>query len=51
LLRDRWPPTQNLADVAEELGLSRERVRQLQRRAEDSLRAEMTANSHPAASE
>jgi Sigma-70, region 4 len=38
-------------DVAQELGLSCERVRQLQRRAEDSLRAEMTANSRPAASE
>src|SRR5215211_5392567 len=33
-----------LADVAEELGLSRVRVRQLQRRAEDALRAETPAN-------
>ena len=33
-----------LADVAEELGLSRVRVRQLQHRAEDALRAETPAN-------
>ena len=40
-----------LADVAEEFGLSRERVRQLQLRAEDSLRVGMRANLGPAASE
>jgi DNA-directed RNA polymerase sigma subunit (sigma70/sigma32) len=33
-----------LADVAEDLGLSRVRVRELQRRAEDALRAETLAN-------
>jgi DNA-directed RNA polymerase sigma subunit (sigma70/sigma32) len=33
-----------LADVAEDLGLSRVRVRELQRRAEDALRAETPAN-------
>ena len=37
-------PSQKLADVAEELSLSRVRVRQLQRRAEDALRAETPAN-------
>ena len=40
-----------LADVAEAFGLSRERVRPLQRRAEDSLRAGMRANLGPAAGE
>lgn len=33
-----------LADVAEDLGLSRVRVRELQRLAEDALRAETPAN-------
>jgi len=33
-----------LSDVAEDLGLSRVRVRELQRRAEDALRAETPAN-------
>jgi hypothetical protein len=40
--RDRRQPRQKLADIAEELGLSR--VRQLQRRAEDALRAETPTN-------
>ncbi len=40
-----------LADVAEEFGLSRERVRPLQRRAEDSLRAGMRGTWGPAAGE
>jgi DNA-directed RNA polymerase sigma subunit (sigma70/sigma32) len=40
-----------LADVAEEFGLSRERVYQLQRRAEDSLWVGMRANLGPATSE
>jgi hypothetical protein len=47
LPRDRRPPSQKLADVAEELGLSHVRVRhvrQLQCRAEDELRAETPAN-------
>jgi len=35
--RDRRPPTQKLADVPEELGLSRVRIRRLQRNAEDAL--------------
>jgi len=42
LPRDRRPPSQKRADVAEELDLSR--VRQLQRRVEDALRAETPAD-------
>jgi hypothetical protein len=42
--RDQRPPSQKLTDVAEELGLSHVRVRQLQRRAEDALRAETPVN-------